>query len=204
MSFTAFADKYVSDRVRPFLFLSHPADNSPPAISQYWTRYYTSGFDDIYLLIGWGAVLVALRAVLLVVFKNFARRWLPANAPSPPAPDKKDHTLGNGVYQANGVASAVASNGHADGNGDTSTRSRVGNGNGKLRENSELDFAAESRRTRAERVAKKAVAARERVATRFAEQGAVCVYYLIAWFFGLVRTSAFLWYSCVVDKPCSG
>lgn len=193
MRISSLADQYVSDRVKPFLFLSHPVTKSPSAISEYWSRYYTSGPDDIYLLIGWGAVLVTLRWILLVAFRNFARWWLSGKTSRGRSPERKGHSVGNGMRQANGVASAVGQNGHATTNGN-GVHSRIGNG---LKKEDEA-LALDSRRLRAERMTRKALAKRERTATRFAEQGTVFVYYIIAWLFGLVCAVVVSWYRCFI------
>ena len=178
MRLSSFAERYVSERIKPFLFLSYPVTKSPPAVSPYWSRYYTSGRDDVYLLLGWGAMLVVLRWILLALFRSFAWWWLSGTPLPDPGSKKKGHTLGDGVYEANGVASAVASNGHAASNGARPRTAKQPEG--------APDQAADSQRRRMDRVSRKALAVKERTATRFAEQGAVFVYYTIAWLFGVV------------------
>lgn len=179
-------DQYVSERVRPFLFLSHPVADSPAVVSEHWSRYYTSGPNDVYLLIGWGAILVTLRWILLGVFSKFARWWLISKSARYASLDEKSHNLGNGVRQANGIATAVAQNGRAAGNG-TRSRSRTGS----PPDSKENIIAIETSRLRSERQAKR-IAKLERLSTRFAEQATTVVYYIIAWLFGLVRARFFL------------
>jgi len=178
MRLSSFADRYVSERIKPFFFLSYPVPNSPPAVSPYWSRYYGTGPDDVYLLLGWGVTLVVLRWVFLALFRSFARWWLSGTSSLNHPSEKKGHTLGNGGNHANGVASSVAVNGHAAGN---DARLRTS----QQPENSR-GLATVSQRHRIDRVSRKASAIRERTATRFAEQGAVFVYYTFAWLFGVV------------------
>lgn len=177
MRLSSFADRYVSERVRPFFFLSYPVAKSPPAVSPYWSRYYTSGLDDVCLLLGWGTILVISRWVLLALFGSFARWWL-SSTPSPVRPErKKGHNFDGDASRVNGVPST--SNGHTIGN---DARLRI------VRQSEALNgLATDLQRHKTDRASRKALAARERKATRFAEQGAAFVYYTIAWLFGVVR-----------------
>lgn len=213
MSISAFGERYVSDAFRPFLFLSHPT--TPPSYpgfvpaptSTLWSRYYTAGWDDVFFFVGWSTILVLVRALCIGLFKSFALWWLddsrnPALSLNGFAettkPKSKAKSLKSAVVEANGVATAVAvSNVNGNGNGAVNGNGHAkenGVGESQLRSRSKqpVQLPASSvspRKSRAERIAAKKAASRERTATRFAEQGAVFVYYAIAWCFGVVRPS---------------
>jgi very-long-chain ceramide synthase len=187
MALSAVGEQYLPARLRPFIFLSHPAERPSHLGSQssiLWSRYYRIGPDDLPLIIGWTVIVLVLRWIILRQLKKFAHYWLGqsdrSDSPLSDVPNVNESVIPN----TNSATSLATTNGHAisNGNGLTSRKSL----NGDVASKVGKDGDVQSPHRKRARALKAALKAREHTATRFAEQGFSCIYYILAWCYGLV------------------
>ncbi len=169
MSISAFGVTYLPSTLRPYFFLSHSISSRPhyvpPSESNLWSRYYTPGNQDILFVLGWSLVFIVLRWIVMILFTMYS----PSNGRPISAPHGNGHPcalthndpLGSGLHSRRGRADDVSTQ-HGD------------------------ELVQKDERRRSEKALRKAERARQRTATRFAEQGFAFLYYSHAWLLGLV------------------
>jgi very-long-chain ceramide synthase len=191
MAISAVGEQYLPARLRPFIFLSHPVERpshsrAEPSSSILWSRYYVTGPNDFPLIIGWAVIITLLRWIILRQLKKLAYRWLVRGEPSHPPLSDASNINQSVISNTGDVTTAVMTNGHGVSNGnDLTSRKSFASKVGK-------DTDAHSRHRKTSKALKAALKARERIATRFAEQGFAFIYYTSAWCCGLVSIHASL------------
>ena len=179
MSISAFGDAYFPDTLRPCFFLSHSVSSrppdAPPSNSHLWSRYYTPGNQDFLFVLGWSLIFTVLRWIVMKLFRKAALWWIPAPSKTfsvdPPSNGRPES-----AYHGNGLSYALT---HSD-------PKSHGNELHSRRGRADDEPVQKSERRRVDKDLRKAERARQRTATRFAEQGFAFLYYSHAWLLGLV------------------
>ncbi|KAF9520410.1 hypothetical protein BS47DRAFT_1336072 [Hydnum rufescens UP504] len=190
MALSAVGEQYLPARLRPFIFLSHPVERpshlrSQSSSSILWSRYYRIGPDDLPLIIGWTVIMLVLRWIILRQLKKFAHYWLGQSDRSHPPLNDAPNVNESVIPNTTSATSPVTTNGHA-----------ISNGNGLTsRKPSNRDIASKVGKDGT--ALKAALKTREHTVTRFAEQGFSCIYYTLAWCYGLWIHTAI--YDSVLD-----